>query len=132
VFPVRYDLDLYILFIRNSVFRGLKRMKIAAFWDVRPCILVNIYQWFGGSWSRYSGGLEGLSSIPDRGKIYIFSTASRPALGPTQPLIQRVPGGGGGDFHGVKLPDREADHSPLSSVEGKNGGAIPALPHASL
>jgi hypothetical protein len=32
---------------------------------------------------------------------------------------------------GVKRPGREADHSPLSSAEVKNGGAIPPLPHMS-
>jgi hypothetical protein len=26
VFPVRYELDLYVLFRRNSVFKGLKNM----------------------------------------------------------------------------------------------------------
>jgi hypothetical protein len=30
---------------------------------------------------------------------------------------------------GVKWPGREADHSPPSSTEVKNGGAIPPLPH---
>jgi hypothetical protein len=32
---------------------------------------------------------------------------------------------------GVKWPGREADHSPPSSAEVKNGGAIPPLPHKS-
>jgi hypothetical protein len=32
----------------------------------------------------------------------------------------------------VKRPGLEADHSPLSSAEIKNSGAIPPLPHASL
>jgi hypothetical protein len=31
----------------------------------------------------------------------------------------------------VKRPVREANHSPLASVEVKNGGAIPPLPHTS-
>jgi hypothetical protein len=35
--------------------------------------------------------------------------------------------GTGGDFTGIKPAGREADHS-LSSVEDKNGGAIPPLP----
>jgi hypothetical protein len=30
---------------------------------------------------------------------------------------------------GVKRPGREADHSPPSSAEVRNGGAIPPLPH---
>jgi hypothetical protein len=42
------------------------------------------------------------SSSPDRGKIFLFSTSSRPVLGPAQPPIQWVqgalsPGVGGGD-----------------------------------
>jgi hypothetical protein len=52
-----------------------------------------------------------------------FFTACRPALGPTQPPIQWVPG--------VKRPGREADHSPPSSAEVKNGGAMPPLPYTS-
>jgi hypothetical protein len=32
---------------------------------------------------------------------------------------------------GVKRPGREADHSPPTSAEIKNGGAIPLLPHVS-
>jgi hypothetical protein len=32
--------------------------------------------------------LEGSGSIPGSGKIFLFSTVSRPALGPTQPHIQ--------------------------------------------
>jgi hypothetical protein len=46
----------------------------------------------------------------------IFSTSSRPALGPTQPPIQWVPGA----FSlGVKRRGRKADHSPPASVEIK-------------
>jgi hypothetical protein len=48
---------------------------------------------------------------------------SRPALGPTQSPIQCVPG--------VKRPGREADHSPPTSTEVKNSGAI-ALLHKCL
>jgi hypothetical protein len=53
------------------------------------------------------------------------STTSRPNLGLTQPPIQWVPGA---LSPGVKRPGREADHSPPSSAEVKNGGAIPPLP----
>jgi hypothetical protein len=48
--------------------------------------------------------------------IFPFTTVSRPALGPTQHLIQWVPGA----FSlGMKWPRREANHSLPSSVEVK-------------
>jgi hypothetical protein len=50
-------------------------------------------------------------------RIFLFTTAStRPALGPTQPPIQWVPGA---LSLGVKRPRREAEHSPPSSAEVK-------------
>jgi hypothetical protein len=48
-------------------------------------------------------------------EIFLYTTASRSALGLTLPLIQWVPG-------------RQADHSSPSSDEVKNAGAIPPLP----
>jgi hypothetical protein len=58
-------------------------------------------------------------SIPGRGeRIFPLTSATRPALGPTQPPAQWVP---------VVLPagakartERDADHSPSSSVEVEN------------
>jgi hypothetical protein len=73
-------------------------------------------------------GLEGRNLIPGRVKIFLFSTASRPSLGPTQPPIHWVPGV---LFPEVKWSRREADHSPPSTAEDKNGGAILPLPHPS-
>jgi hypothetical protein len=53
---------------------------------------------------------------------------SRAALGPTQPPVQWVRG----DFSlRVKQLGREADYSPPSSAEVKNGGAIPPFSHMS-
>jgi hypothetical protein len=48
--------------------------------------------------------------------IFLYTTASRTALGPTQPRIQWV---SGALSLGVKRPGREADHSPPSSAEVK-------------
>jgi hypothetical protein len=62
-------------------------------------------------------------------EILLYSSASRPALGPTQPPIQRVPGV---LSPVVKRPGYEANHSPPSSAELKNGGAIFSLPHMFL
>jgi hypothetical protein len=49
--------------------------------------------------------------------IFLSTTASRPALGPTQPPIQWVPEALSLE---VKWPEREADHSSPSSIEVKN------------
>jgi hypothetical protein len=54
----------------------------------------------------------------------LFSTASRPVLGPTQPPIQWVPEA---PSAGVKRSNREAHHSNAISAEVKNAGAIPSL-----
>jgi hypothetical protein len=67
-------------------------------------------------------------SIHGKGKIFLFSTASRSVLGSTQPHMRWIVGT---IFQGVKEPGREADHSPTSSVEIKNVGGTPELPHMS-
>jgi hypothetical protein len=54
--------------------------------------------------------------------IFLLTAASRPALGPTQPPIQWVPGL---LYLGVKLRGCEADHSPPSSAEVKNPRSSP-------
>jgi hypothetical protein len=58
---------------------------------------------------------EGVSTLWGLG-IFLFITASRTALGPTQPPIQWVPGA---PSLGVKRPGREAEHSSPSSAEVK-------------
>jgi hypothetical protein len=55
---------------------------------------------------------------------FLFITASRTALGPTQPPIQWVPGA----FSlGVKWLGREADHSSPSSAEVKNAWSYTSI-----
>jgi hypothetical protein len=70
---------------------------------------------------RYREGLDGPGSIPVSGKIFLFSTASRPTLGPTQPLIQWATGA---LSPGIKRQGREPDHSPPSTAKVMNGGYI--------
>jgi hypothetical protein len=71
--------------------------------------------------SRYSDWLRAgrprcRSSSPRKVKNFLFSTSSRPTVGPTQPHIQWVPGP---LSPGVKRQGREADHSPPTSAEVK-------------
>jgi hypothetical protein len=49
--------------------------------------------------------------------IFLFTIVSKPALGPTQLLIQWLPRA---LSLGVKRPGREAQHSPPSSGKVKN------------
>jgi hypothetical protein len=55
--------------------------------------------------------------IPAWAKRFLLTKMSRPALESNQPLIQRVPN----TFPPIKRPVHEADHSPPSRVEVKNG-----------
>jgi hypothetical protein len=72
--------------------------------------------------------LDRSGSIPGKGIFFLFSTASIPVLGATQPPIQWVPGA---LSPGVKRPEREADHWSPSSTKIKKGGAIPPFPNIS-
>jgi hypothetical protein len=67
--------------------------------------------------------------FPAGQEFFLVSTASRPALGLTQFPVQWM---SGALSVGAKQPGCEADHSPPSSAEVKNGGAIPPFPHMSL
>jgi hypothetical protein len=69
--------------------------------------------------------LDGRGSVPDRGKIFVYSTATSSPLGPPQPPVQWVPRA---LYTGVKRPELEADHLAKYGAEVKNGGAIPPLP----
>jgi hypothetical protein len=66
-------------------------------------------------------GVLGFNSRQGLG-IFLFTTASRTVLGPTQPPIKWVP-------RALSLrPGREADHSPPSSDEVKNAWSYTATP----
>jgi hypothetical protein len=58
--------------------------------------------------------------------IFLFSTASRLTLGPTQTPIQWVPGA---LPQGVEQQGHVAERLPPSSAEAQKSGAIPPLPH---
>jgi hypothetical protein len=79
-----------------------------AFWIA--FLRVNILPIFLLSVARYSDGIRsgrpGFYSWQGQ-EIFLFSTASRPALGPTQSRIQWVPGA---VPQGLKQPELEADH----------------------
>jgi hypothetical protein len=71
-----------------------------------------IAQWYS-AWLL--AGWSGVESRQELG-MFLFITASTPALGPTQPPIQWERGN---LSLGVKRPVREADHSHTSSAEVK-------------
>jgi hypothetical protein len=68
-----------------------------------------------GTRVRFPAGME----------IFLFTTASRAALGPTQPPIQWVPWA---LSLGEKRPGREADNSHPSSAEVKNAWSYTSTP----
>jgi hypothetical protein len=68
---------------------------------------------------------RGRSSSPGGGKNFQFSMSSRPVLGPTQPPIQWAPGVLSPE---VKLPEREADHSPPTRAEVKKSWVYTCTP----
>jgi len=62
-------------------------------------------------------------------EIFLFTTASRMNLEPTQPPVQWVLGP---LSLGVKWLGCEADHSPLSSAEAKNAWSYTSAPPVHL
>jgi len=67
-------------------------------------------------------------SISEVYRILII-TEIRPALEPTQPPTKWIPGA---LSLGVKLPGREADHSPPSNAMSRMCGAMPPFPNTPL
>jgi hypothetical protein len=73
-------------------------------------------------------------------ELYLLSPGVRFQAGARAPFLYSVqdgsglhpacyPMGNGGPFPGIKRLGRETGQSPLCSVQVKNGGAIPPLPH---
>jgi hypothetical protein len=74
-------------------------------------IAQSVYRWAMG----WTIGVLGFDSRRGLG-IFLFTTAPRTALGPSQPPIQWIPGA---LSLGVKRPGCEADSSPPPSAEVK-------------
>jgi hypothetical protein len=73
---------------------------------------------------RYGLDERGLESQKGLG-ILLFTTASRPAVGPNQPPIQWVLGA---LSLGIKRDGSETDHSPPSSAEVNNAWSYTSTP----
>jgi hypothetical protein len=84
-------------------------MVIIIITTIGAVIAQSVLRWATG----WTIGVLGFDSRRGLG-IFLFTTASRTAVGPTQPPIQRVPGS---LSLGVKRPGSEADHSPPTSTE---------------
>jgi hypothetical protein len=91
--------------VQCNTCRDLKYVSQSAYGIALHSITNNWNSW------RYVLGFDSRRGLG----IFLF-TASRTALGPTQLPIQWVPEA---LSLGVKLPGREADHSPPSSAEVK-------------
>jgi hypothetical protein len=88
-------------------------------------VIMSVNMLVAGSEPRIAVGiamgyvLDGRGSIPSRGKIF-FPTPQHPDWLWAHPASS--------EYLGVRQPGSEADHSPPSSTEAKNGGAIHPLP----
>jgi hypothetical protein len=94
------------------IYTSVRFQKLIFFWS---------NQGIDGLWA----GRPGFYSRQGQINFLPVCTASRPAVGPTQPHGKSVAGA----FSAVvKRPGREADHSPPSSAEVNNGGDTTPLP----
>jgi hypothetical protein len=110
--PIHFDGTHSALISRVQILLGVWKYNLVSLRRKKPCRSQD------GSVSTVTwlrAGRSGFDSRQGLG-IFLFTTASRPAMGPTQPPIQWVTG----VFSpGIKRPGREADHSPPSSAEVK-------------
>jgi hypothetical protein len=70
--------------------------------------------------------MDGRGSIPGRARFYWFPQRPDRLGGPPSLLSN---GYREALSLEVRWPAREADHSPPSTAEVRNGGAVPPLPH---
>jgi hypothetical protein len=90
------------------------------------CTFPDVYKILHGHKTTYvnlafrldTTGAQPKSSSPGRGMIFLLSTPSTPALGPTQPPIKWVREGALSP--GVKQPVSEGDYPPPTTSELKN------------
>jgi hypothetical protein len=82
--------------------------------DIFVFFTILVFQLLGSGYGRWP---QDMLTRMKGNSIFLFTTASRPALGPTQPPIQCVPGT---LSLRVKWPGREADRSPPSCAKIKN------------
>lgn len=73
-------------------------------------------------------GMGGGGSLPNMARDILFVTVSTVVLGPTHLPVQQVPRP---SFQGIKRPEREANHSPLSVLRLRMCGTILPLPNTS-
>jgi hypothetical protein len=105
------------------IFLCCKLSCIYIFAQIIPEIVQSVYR-LATDWTT-----KGRSSSPGRGKNFLFSMSSRWVLGPTQPAIQWVLVA---LSLGVKLLDREADHSSPTSAEVKKAWVYTLWEHLLL
>jgi hypothetical protein len=103
---------IYIVFCYNI-------LVISSF-ILRAVMAQSVYRWATG----WMIGVLGFESRQGLGS-FLFTTASRTALGPTQPTNQWLPGA---LSLAVKRPGREAHHSPPSSTDVKNAWSYTSTP----
>jgi hypothetical protein len=93
-------------------------------------ILVAFYDMHGLQWDySFPRSPHGECKVSEKGYFFFFATASRLALGPTQPLTHRVLGA---LSLGFKWPGCEPYHSHPSSAEVKNAWSYISTPPTGL
>jgi hypothetical protein len=92
-----------------------------------PSVLPSFRAGIAQSVKRLGYGFHGLGfgvCFPEGTRESLFSIRFRPALGQPQPPVEWVPDA---VSPGLNRQGHEAEHSPPSSAEFKNDGAIPPL-----